>query len=348
MQTSVGMVGPPIKPQEREFFSDPRPLLTVRQRTSRESSRTCVHFWRGLFSCAAVVTFVLGIASGTEHGASVYPAGIETVFPGFTPNPGGTMLYEYTAYYVANEFDDSQGKSSIPKFKLNAFAVAVKVVHNWNLHALGGTLNSYIAVPFIDEQLHLPIGKFSKFSLSNVSIGLMQVGYKKGNWHWLYEADIFLPGGAYSKYDVLNVGQHNFAVAPAGAFTYLPFHSKTEISSKLQYIINAENTDSGYYSGNEFTWEYDAMQEISKKLAVGVNGYLYQQTTDDKQLGAIISNGFRGRDLAVGPQLRFKLGAHSGFAVKYQRDTWVQNKPRGNAFWFQIGVPLSSGKFAKP
>jgi len=42
----------------------------------------------------------------------------------------------------------------------------------------------------------------------------------------------------------------------------------------------------------------------------------------------------------VGPQLRFPLGKHGGLAVKYYRDTLVQNKPRGNAFWFQLSVPI--------
>jgi hypothetical protein len=248
------------------------------------------------------------------------------------------------AFYTADEFDNSNGKSALPGFKLNAFATAFKLVHNWNLHVLGGTLDSNIAVPFLREQLTLPQGRFTKFSVGNTSIGVLELGYKKGNWHWLYEADVLLPGGSYSKTSPLNVGQHNFAVAPVVAFTYLPFQGKTEVSSKLQYIVNSENVDTRYHSGNEFAWEYDAMEEVSKRIALGVNGYFYKQTTDDRKDGVVFADGFRGRDFAVGPEFRFKLGPHSGFALKYQRDTWVQNKPRGNAFWFQIGIPLSLGR----
>jgi hypothetical protein len=75
-----------------------------------------------------------------------------------------------------------------------------------------------------------------------------------------------------------------------------------------------------------------------------VNGYLYKQTTDDQLNGTAVAGGNRGRDLAIGPQFRFFIGPHSAFAFKYYRDTLVQNKPRGNAFWFQLGVPINFGR----
>ena len=87
-------------------------------------------------------------------------------------------------------------------------------------------------------------------------------------------------------------------------------------------------------------WEYNVAYEISKQLAAGFNGYFDLQTTNDTLMGAVFQDGFRGRDLAIGPQLRVPLGKHGGFAVKYYRDTLVENKPRGNAFWFQMSLPI--------
>ena len=78
---------------------------------------------------------------------------------------------------------------------------------------------------------------------------------------------------------------------PSGAFTYLPNHGRTEISSRLQYIVNYTDSATHYHSGNEFLWEYVAMQNVTKKLAIGANGYLYQQTTDDRLLGVIYAGG---------------------------------------------------------
>jgi hypothetical protein len=296
----------------------------------------------GLLWFAAVITLAVA-AGGTENAASVYPVGIETVLSGLTPNPNGTMLYGYVASYRANELDNSEGQSSVPHFQIDVFGTALKFVHSWNVHFLGGTLNHNIAVPFLWETLNLPFGQFHKSGVGNSSIGVVELGYKKGSWHWLYEGDILLPGGSYSKASPLNVGQHNYAAAPVFAFSYLPSQGKIEASSKIQYMINSEDVATRYHSGNEFMWEYVAMREVRRPVFLGVNGYFYQQTTDDRQDGAVVAGGYRGRDFAVGPELRVMLGPHSGFAVKYQRDTLVENRPRGNALWFQFAFPLSLG-----
>jgi len=283
---------------------------------------------------------MLNLADATENGGSVYPVGVETVMTGVQPRPGETRLYEYTCFYMANEFDNSKGKSAVPEFKLRVFANAVKLTHNWGISFLGGTIESQIGVPFVYEQLRVQPGKFSQFGLTNVNIIPFSVTYQKGDLHWYYEADMFTPGGGYSPAHVVNIGQHNQAVAPSAGFTYLPRQGKAEISSRFMYFFNGYDQATHYHSGNEFTWEYNVDYEISKKAAAGFNGFFYRQTTDDRLKGAIFQDGFRGRDLALGPQLRVRLGKHSGFAVKYFRDTLVENKPRGNALWFQMSVPI--------
>jgi len=249
-------------------------------------------------------------------------------------------VYEYTCFYMANEFDDAKGRSVAGEFKLKVFANAVKVTHNWGIHFLGGTIESQIGVPLVYEQVRTQTGKFSEFGLMNVNVIPVSVTYRKGDLHWYYEADLFTPGAGYSAANVVNIGQHNEAAAPVVGFTYLPRQGRGEISSRFMYIFNGYNKAVHYHSGNEFMWEYNADYEISKKVAAGFNGYFYQQTTDDYLKGMIFQGGFRGRDLALGPQLRFPLGKHGGLAVKYYRDTLAENKPRGNAFWFQFSVPI--------
>jgi hypothetical protein len=72
-----------------------------------------------------------------------------------------------------------------------------------------------------------------------------------------------------------------------------------------------------------------------------MNGFYYQQTTNDWLNSAPVNgDGGRGLDFAVGPQVRVRLGQRAGLALKYQRDTLVQYRPRGNSFWLQLGLPL--------
>jgi len=282
------------------------------------------------------------VAAATELGASVYPVGVETVLPGLAPAPGTSMFYEFNNFYQANTIADGDGRSAVPGFHLRVGAVAVKFTHNWGVHVLGGTLVSYAALPYLYEHLDGPFGKGEKSGFSNPDIQPMAVAYGRGAWHWWYGFDVFTPGFAYQKNDLVNIGQHNFAVAPTGALSYLPGH-KSELSLKLQYITNGENTQTKYRSGSEFIWEYDAMRNLTRRIAVGVNGFYYQQTTDDRQFGAQVGDGNRGRDLAAGPEIRCHWG-RLALIAKYQRDTLVRYRPIGNSFWLQVGVPIGKGE----
>jgi len=288
-----------------------------------------------------MVTMIAPLVQAGENGASVYPIGVETVMPGMTPPPHGTMLYEYTAFVSANQVDDQNGNAVPVEFRLRVFANAIKVNHNWGVHILGGTLESNIAIPFIDQQLHVIPGLFSKFAVGNVAISPLGLAYARGHVHFYYEGDLFFPGTGHSSTDVLNIGQNNYAAGPVGGITYLA--GKEEISSKLQYLFNLEDVPTQYKSGQEFLWEFDGMHAIHRKVAVGVNGYLYKQTTNDLMNNLVYNNGNRGRDLGIGPEVRFNLIAHGGFAVKYLHDTLVENKPPTNAFWFQLAVPITVG-----
>jgi hypothetical protein len=280
-------------------------------------------------------------ANATEHGASGYPVGAETVMPGLTPPSHVTVFDEFTIFYEANRMNNSSGVSSVPEFKVRVLASAVKFEHNWGIPVFGGMLNSMAVVPTFYEELHVAPGKFSKNGLGNVILGVFAVGYQKDSWHWFYEGDVYLPGAPYVKTDTLNIGQNNYSALPVGGFTFLPHHGEWEVSSKAQYIVNFHDTATHYRSGNELTCEYAAMRQVSRKAALGVNGYVYQQTTNDQQNGLTVGDGNRGRDFAIGPEARFQLGAHGAFAFKYFRDTLVENKPSGNAFWFELGIPMS-------
>jgi hypothetical protein len=294
--------------------------------------------------CFSMYVILIGLtltrASATENGASVYPAGVETVMPGMTPPPGVTMFEEFNTTYQANQLLGPNGQSLVPGFRLSVYAFAPKVVRNWGVHVLGGTLVSAAAVPFLDEHLQVPSGSAVKMGLGNPEIGVAYVGYNRGDWHWWYGLDVYTPAlSPYDKNNLVNIGQHYFSTAPVGAFTYLPNHGRTEISSRLQYLVNDTNHATNYHSGNEFTWEYDTMQNVTKKLAIGINGYYYQQVTADWQNSVIVGNGNRGRAFDAGPEIRCHLGPFA-LITKYQKDTLVQNKTRGNAFWFELGVPL--------
>ncbi len=83
--------------------------------TTRSNRRA----WRGSVLFLAIL-LVAAVASATENGGSVYPVGVETVKPGLTPPPNGSVIFEFTAFYSANQMNNSAGMSVAPEFKLSS------------------------------------------------------------------------------------------------------------------------------------------------------------------------------------------------------------------------------------
>jgi len=289
-------------------------------------------------ACLGLAALTIGGAQASEGGGSVYPAGVETVMPGLMPAAGHTLLAEFENFYQANELAGPDGHALLPGFHLRVAAFAVKMEHNWGVHLLGGTLVSTAALPYVYIHLDAPFGAGDKSGFSNPDIETM-VAYAKGNLHWWYGVDTYTPGFSYNKSDLVNVGQHNYAWAPAGAFTYLPDHGKTELSSRYQYIINYTDPATHYRSGHEFIWEFDGMHNVTRAVALGVNGFYYQQTTNDLQNGLIFGDGNRGRSVEFGPEIRCHF-RHYAMILKYEKDFLTENRPVGNSLWLQFGIPL--------
>ncbi|MGA2144787.1 MAG: transporter [Bryobacteraceae bacterium] len=286
----------------------------------------------------ALALAVTGPACASDGNGSVYPLSAETIMPGMMPGAGGTMLVEFTDSYTANELVGSNGKALMPGFHLRVGAAAVKVMHHWGFHVFGGSFVTSAALPMLDVHLSAPIGSQNKVGIGNGDVEAA-VAYHKGALNWWYGAEYYPPGFSYTKGALVNIGQHNNAVAPSGAFTCMPDHGRTEVSSKFQYIVNYTNDATNYRSGNEFVWEYAGMRNLAKSLAIGGNGYYYQQTTGDTQNGLTYLDGNRGRNVTFGPEIRYHF-KHFLAILKWQKDFLVQNRAVGNSIWLQFGVPL--------
>jgi hypothetical protein len=295
---------------------------------------------------------LVSVASATENGASIWPVGAESIaMASAVPHAGQTRVYEYTCFYEANELDDAHGKAlPIPEFKLRVFAAAVKLSHNWGFKFLGGELDSWIAIPYEYHQLHLANGKFTNNAIGNVNIVPLSVLGHKGIAHWYYELQFETMGTGYVSGNPVNIGQHNVAFTPAAAITLTPRKGKEEVSARFDYVINGPNHDTNYHSGNEFFTQFDARQELPHHTSIGLIGYYYQQVTSDHDSGGIVSQvnndgsityGHKGRVFDLGPQISLPWGKHGGLVFKWDHDMLVQNKTRGNAFWFQFGIPFS-------
>jgi hypothetical protein len=234
---------------------------------------------------------------------------------------------------------------------LRVVAVAGKLSHNWGVKFLGGELGSYFAIPVVYEQLNLGGVEYTKSDISNINAVPVTLFNHKGIAHWYYELQVGTLGTGYQEGAALNIGEHNVAFTPAAGITLTPHKGAQNIMSRVDYVINDADHATHYHSGNEFFWQFDAQQEIPHhRASVGVAGYFYKQITNDSLGGKVYSAtypdgtpdvGNKGRVLEIGPQVTFPWGKHGALVAKWGPDMLAQNKPRGNAFWFEFGIPFS-------
>jgi hypothetical protein len=307
---------------------------------------------RFLILIAALFTLA-SVASATENGASVWPVGSDTYSMAIAPQEAGqTMLYEYTCYMEANALVDAHGQMLPGKFKLNAEAVAVEIAHNWGLKVLGGKLVSQVAVPFIaNEQLETSTATYSNRNITNINIVPLSLVYHKGMAYWRYDFQAPSMAFGYEKGAPLNIGQHNLSFAPSTSITLVPHKGAQNISVRLDYLMNNPNPSTHYHGGNEFFTQFDAQQAIPfHQMSLGVTGFFYKQITNDTQNGATVvttnadgstSLGYKGRAFDLGPQVKLPWGKRGAMLFKWEHDMLVQNKIRGNTYWFQFGIPFS-------
>ena len=289
-------------------------------------------------ACLAAALALATPAAATEGGGGHYPNGAEDFMVGALPPPG-TYFINYLSWYSADSFRDDSGDKLFDDFDLDVVANTLRLVHvtdykflgaNWAVHAFLPLVNvdvsRRIAPPFDRES-------DSRFGLGDIIIDPFILGWHGKNWHLITGLDIYVPTGAYDKNDLANIGRNYWTFEPVVAFTYLS-NGGFEVSAKLMYDFNTENNDTNYQSGQEFHMDY-TLGYHTGPWSLGIGGYYYQQTTDDELNGRAFLDGFRGRALAIGPQVRYDY-QNMAFTLKYQAETNVENRPDGNSLWFKF------------
>ncbi|MBS0252921.1 MAG: transporter [Proteobacteria bacterium] len=169
------------------------------------------------------------------------------------------------------------------------------------------------------------------------------IGWHSGNWHWNLGTLVNVPLGFWQRGNLASIGFNHWAIDTTGAVTWLNPSTGLEISTAAGFTYNFENTETNYKTGTEFHLEFAAIQNLSKALGIGVNGYFYDQVTGDSGSGAKLGS-FEGRVFAIGPavNVNFALGKIPVSAnLKYFHEMDVQNRLQGDAGYLTLTMPLA-------
>lgn len=285
---------------------------------------------KGVLWAGVVLTSPAALA--VESGGGNTPNGADGFMAGALPPPG-TYGLAFLNNYKGDRFNDSNGNSSVPGFSVKANVAALKIVHMTNTPVYGGLLGFYGALPLVDQTVKAAGRSDSRTGLGDLELGSL-VAWHKNDWHWYGLLAVVAPTGLYNKDRLANIGSNYTTIRPQFGWTYAPANG-LDISSRMTYSFNTRNNATNYKSGQYFEADYNVGYAFVPNFKVGLQGYYFQQITNDEQNGLKVgSNGNKGRVLAIGPGL-FYQASFASFELKYLTETMVENRVQGKSLWFK-------------
>ncbi|WP_213959475.1 transporter [Variovorax sp. dw_954] len=289
-------------------------------------------------------------ARATEGGGNSYPIGVDNTFAGYMLPEGANWLLFYQ-HYAASHYKDNAGNDSakFSDFHLRADVIAPRLSYVWpGVLFLGANVETRIVQPVSGVDLTLGIARRAplppldkggeKTGLADMSFSPIILGWHGTSFHQTLGIETHLRTGSYDVRDNVNTGRNYNQVAPVYAFTWFP-DSRSDVSAKFRYGINDRNGATGYHSGDEASIEFSAGYRVMPQLLLGLNGYVYRQTTDDDVNGATVPNN-KGRVNALGLFGSYRITPKFALTLRMQSEFGARNRPQGTRLWAMLLCPF--------
>ena len=165
---------------------------------------------------------------------------------------------------------------------------------------------------------------------------------------------VVLPTGNYNVSRRVNTGFGNFyTFRPSVQYSFVG--DGWDVGARTVFSFNTRNKDNGYYSGNMFNLDWQAMAFVSDDWRVGLQGYFVRQLSRDTQnlsgftateiternLRKEIISGNKSSVNAIGPAVGWLMnGGEMMVEGKFLREFSARNRTEGQAFWLTVSKPL--------
>ncbi len=317
---------------------------------------------------AAVKTSVFALSlvasaasMAAENGLQRYSAGVggsdmtSPVVPGW---------YWQTAMvsYKADDKPDSAGRSVNEQFNgavtFNAATTAFlnRLTFVSTERVLGGNLGFTAMLPIGQRKADVKFNgtKVASRSGQFTGIGDLEFGPLV---HWEigdhqaanFVPTLILPTGEYDASRVANLGYGNFFTFRP-SFQYAFIGDGWDVGGRAVLSFNTRNKATGYYSGNMFNLDWQAMKFVTEDVRVGLQGYFVRQINKDTckaadaqdvSCGAALTVSNKTSVNAVGPAVAWlKNGGEFLLEGKFLKEFDAKNRTEGNAFWLTLSKPL--------
>ena len=278
-----------------------------------------------------------GNAQATESGGSSYPMGVENYMSGAMPPPGFYAIV-YASHYDADSLRGNDGAKLPVDFRVRASSIDPRFIWVSDQQILGGSLAFHTIMPLVDLKVDVNGQSQSKQGLGDMTFGTALGYHMSDKLQAIVALDVMAPTGEYDRHDIANIGRNYWDIQPVLALSYIDPEG-LNADAKIMYDFNLKNHATDYTSGQEFHVDYSIGWGLGNSWVVGVGGYIYQQTTDDRQNGERVENN-KGHALAIGPSIKYTNRKGWFITAKWQQESNVQNRAEGDAYWLKLTMPF--------
>ncbi|MDP9730980.1 UNVERIFIED_ORG: hypothetical protein QE448_001036 [Rhizobium sp. SORGH_AS285] len=298
-------------------------------------------------------------AFAAEGGAGFYLLGSKGPAAAITPPPG--VYFQHDLYMYRGDLGGDRALPAGGRLALGVEGDAIVSVPTimWVLpeEIAGGHLGLGASLPIgwkkTDADLTIagPLGGVGTGAVSDAIFTVGDpivsafLGWETGNFHWQVGTMVNVPIGDYQKGEISNISFNHWGADVFAAATWLDPNIGLDISGVIGMTFNAENPATDYRTGNEFHFEWAAVQHFNKQFDAGLVGYYYNQVTGDSGAGA--RSAFKGEVAAIGATIGYSFMAGElpvSTRLKFFHEFAAENRAEGNSAILTISVPLSIAK----
>ncbi len=190
----------------------------------------------------------------------------------------------------------------------------------------------------------------SEFGFGDIEISPIMHWEIGDHQHVTFAPTLVLPTGDYNVAERINPGSGNFVTfRPSVQYAFIG--DGWDLGGRAVLSYNQRNKDNGYYSGNMFNFDWQAMMFVSEDVRLGLQGYFVRQLNDDTQklspyvlaqkLEKEIIEGNKTSVNAVGPAIAWlPNGGEFLLEGKYVKEYKARNRTEGHAWWLTFSKPL--------
>jgi hypothetical protein len=308
-------------------------------------------------ACAGLLSATPSVSLADESGVSFWLPGIFGSLAAAPAQPGWAFAAVYYHTSVSAGADVARSRElQIGNFnpnlnvtlnatmKANADLALLVPSYTFATPVLGGQLAVQMATivgstsASVNGTLSASLPPFSLVRTDSISDSATGFGdlYPRASLKWNFGVNSFMsyitgdvPVGAYSSMRLANLGLGHGAIDGGAGYTYFNPATGHEFSAVTGLTYNFIDPVTNYQSGVDWHLDWGASQFVSKRIHVGLVGYVYQQLTADSGQAPILGD-FKSRVLGVGPQIGFifPVGGMQGYLnVKGYQEFAAENRP---------------------